>query len=181
MDGHVRLFAIAATGLVHGLGWMAIPLIVPHSPVWEPPVCLDCGWGVRWTDEPIISLQYYAGPDGRGVAIEASRGRQTCRGPDVDRVAAPLFSMFQGRPLVRGEARRDPVACVLIGRDGRPGAIRWLHRSGSRGTDSLAAEALRELRFRPAERRGSPVAAWHQVTLHVGAPNYPMALPPLEH
>jgi hypothetical protein len=179
MDGYARLFGIAATALVHSLEWMAVPLVVPRPPVWEPPSCVDCGWGVRWTGEPVISLQYYNGSDGRGTTIEASRGRQTCRGRDVDRVAAPLFPMFQERPLVRGDARRDPVACVLIGRDGRPGAIRWLRRSGSRGTDSLAAEALRKLRFQPAERHGSPVAAWHQVTVHVGPPNYPMALPSL--
>jgi hypothetical protein len=172
-----RLFGIGGTALVHGLEWLAVPLVVPRPPVWEPPSCVDCGSGVRWINVPIISLQYYVGPDGSGTVIEGSRGRHTCRGRDVDRIASPLFAMFQERPLVRGEARRNPVACVLIGRDGRPGAIRWLHSSGSRGTDSLAAEALRELRFRPAERHGSPVAAWHQVTIHVGAPNYPVALP----
>lgn len=62
------------------------------------------------------------------------------------------------RALRNGETG-TVVVRVVVGPDGVPGDVSIGQRSGSRDLDRAAMEAVRDWRFRPAQRGGQPVTA----------------------
>jgi TonB family protein len=92
------------------------------------------------------------------------------KGPQF--VPVDVRPMPRNRPLPRyprGLAQRGiggtVTMWVLVTASGAVADVRVLRSSGNEHLDGAAVEAVRRVRYTPAQRRGSPVPAWtqHQV------------------
>lgn len=99
---------------------------------------------------------------GDGSGIGAGSGGGTGGGPfRPGSGIEPPTLVREVRPTYTDEARRrsiegDVVLEIVVMRDGRVGNVRTIRSLGA-GLDQKAAEAVRQWRFNPARRQGTPV------------------------
>jgi TonB family protein len=100
--------------------------------------------------------------DGRGPGLGRGEGGGTGGGPfRAGAGIEPPTLVREVKPLYTDDARRrslegDVLLEVVVRRDGTVGQMRVLRRLGA-GLDERALEAVRQWRFSPARRFGSPV------------------------
>jgi TonB family protein len=100
--------------------------------------------------------------EGRGAGLGPGSGGGTGGGPfRAGAGIEPPTLLREVKPLYTDEARRqsiegDVLLEVVVRRDGTVGSMRVLRRLGA-GLDERAMEAVRQWRFSPARRYGSPV------------------------
>jgi TonB family protein len=97
---------------------------------------------------------------GVGPGIGGGYGGGVFR-PGVGGVTAPTL-IYKTEPEYSEEARKAKyqgtvVLACIVGADGRPRSLR-VERSLGMGLDDKALEAVKEWKFRPAEKDGKPVA-----------------------
>jgi protein TonB len=80
----------------------------------------------------------------------------------VDRQRAPRYPDSARREGAEGVV----LVKALVQADGAIGAVEVERSSGHAALDRAAIQAVREWRFRPAERSGARVAAWVVVPIH---------------
>jgi TonB family protein len=108
--------------------------------------------------------------EGSGSGIGDGSGGGTGGGPyrPGSGVAAPEL-VHEVRPDYTEEARRrnltgEVVLEIVVRSDGRVGTVRVLNGLGA-GLDQRAVEAVRQWRFRPARRQGTPVDVMVEVAV----------------
>jgi TonB family protein len=100
--------------------------------------------------------------EGRGPGVGPGSGGGTGGGPFQPGAGIePPTLQREVKPLYTDDARRrsiegDVVLEVVVRRDGSVGSVRVVRRLGA-GLDERAIEAVRQWRFAPARRFGSPV------------------------
>ena len=155
-----RLSGTAGTAAVHGAALWLVQLALPLSGALVGPAC-TC-WAAEPLRRPIIAIL----PAGGGME---ERGGQCLPGPDVERLAEPLFALF-ANPLVRTSSATAvaPTICARIGITGRVDSAWLVSTSGDPDLDRAAAAALHGLSFSPARGEGRPRSAWHRIVVTVG-------------
>jgi TonB family protein len=108
--------------------------------------------------------------DGRGNGLGAGSGGGTGGGPFLPGSGIdPPTLLHEVKPLYTDDARRRSVEGnvtleIVVRRDGTVSDLRVLRSLGS-GLDERAIEAVRQWRFSPARRQGSPVDVIAQVSV----------------
>jgi protein TonB len=103
-----------------------------------------------------------ASPAPHAAVPRDSSGGKGFSGPRVDRQRQPRYPDAARREGVEGVV----LVKALVQPDGGIGAVEVERSSGHAVLDQAAVQAIRDWRFRPAERNGARVEAWVVVSIH---------------